>query len=328
MIVRDLGAASLCSLLLLHVAVAALALSASALEFMGEVFADFLGLYDSKYQYVVDAYERNAREVALERAERQEARREAREEARAEEMARAPARAREERDRQAHWAPPHASQQQVQPSPAAAAAASASPTTPSQDLPLLPQPSSPSAVSSASSSSSSPPASSAPSRLKVVFLCTGNSCRSILSEAMFNHLASSAGSAGSAGRFEAVSAGSVPRGEVLPRTLQTLQEAGLATAGLSSKSMEAASASPPDIVISVCDKAAQEPCPVHFGRAIKAHWGLHDPSDTKGTDEQIHQAFHATLDKIEQRCRAFLALPFEQLDQAALQAELNRIGNL
>ncbi|MCQ4307082.1 arsenate reductase ArsC [Pseudomonas stutzeri] len=156
--------------------------------------------------------------------------------------------------------------------------------------------------------------------MKVLFMCTANSCRSILSEAMFNHLAPSG--------FEAVSAGSVPRGQVLPRTLVTLHEAGLSTEGLSSKGNDAFEDSPPDIVITVCDKAAGEPCPVYFGPALKAHWGLEDPSDVKGDDVQVSAAFHATLARIKGRCRAFLALPFERLGRDELKRELDRIGNL
>jgi len=103
--------------------------------------------------------------------------------------------------------------------------------------------------------------------MKVLFMCTANSCRSILSEAMFNHLAPEG--------FEAVSSGSFPKGQVLPRSLSTLQ----ATQGLYSKGNDAFEGSPPDVVITVCDKAAGEACPVYFGPALKAHWGLADPSD-------------------------------------------------
>jgi protein-tyrosine-phosphatase len=156
--------------------------------------------------------------------------------------------------------------------------------------------------------------------MKVLFMCTANSCRSILSEAMFNHLAPAG--------FEAVSAGSFPKGRVLPRSLDTLQEAGICTQGLRSKGNEAFENSPPDIVITVCDKAANEVCPVYFGPALKSHWGLADPSDVKGSDDQIGLAFHTTLDRIEARCRAFFALPFDQLDAQALKTELDRIGSL
>ncbi|MFJ2682452.1 arsenate reductase ArsC [Pseudomonas sp. NPDC087342] len=156
--------------------------------------------------------------------------------------------------------------------------------------------------------------------MRVLFMCTANSCRSILSEAMFNHLAPKG--------FEAVSAGSFPKGQVLPRSLTTLQAAGIATDGLSSKGNDAFEDNPPDIVITVCDKAAGEVCPVYFGPALKAHWGLEDPSDVSGDEAAISAAFHATLARIETRCRAFLALPFADLDRDALKRELDRISTL
>lgn len=156
--------------------------------------------------------------------------------------------------------------------------------------------------------------------MRVLFMCTANSCRSILSEAMFNHLAPAG--------FEAVSAGSFPKGQVLPRSLTTLQAAGISIAGLSSKGNEAFEDNPPDIVITVCDKAAGEVCPVYFGPALKAHWGLEDPSDVVGDERTIDAAFRATLARIETRCRAFLALPFAELDRDALKRELDRISTL
>ncbi|HCF6599397.1 TPA: arsenate reductase ArsC [Pseudomonas aeruginosa] len=156
--------------------------------------------------------------------------------------------------------------------------------------------------------------------MRVLFMCTANSCRSILSEAMFNHIAPQG--------FEAVSAGSFPKGQVLPRSLQTLQEAGISTAGLSSKGNDAFEANPPDIVITVCDKAAGEACPVYFGPALKSHWGLEDPSDVQGDETQISAAFDATLAQIERRCHAFLELPFGDLSRDELKRELDRIGQL
>lgn len=156
--------------------------------------------------------------------------------------------------------------------------------------------------------------------MRVLFMCTANSCRSILSEAMFNHLAPQG--------FQAVSAGSFPKGQVLPRSLTTLLEAGIAIDGLSSKGNDAFQNNPPDIVITVCDKAAGETCPVYFGPAIKAHWGLEDPSEIEGDEASVSAAFHATLARIETRCRAFLALPFAQLDAATLKYELDRISTL
>ncbi|MGE7955140.1 arsenate reductase ArsC [Pseudomonas sp. NPDC089530] len=156
--------------------------------------------------------------------------------------------------------------------------------------------------------------------MRVLFMCTANSCRSILSEALFNHLAPPG--------FTAVSAGSFPKGQVLPRSLSTLQQAGIAIAGLSSKGNDAFADNPPDIVITVCDKAAGETCPVYFGPALKAHWGLEDPSEVKGDETTVDAAFRATLAHIERRCKAFLALPFTTLGRDELQRELDRIGAL
>lgn len=156
--------------------------------------------------------------------------------------------------------------------------------------------------------------------MRVLFMCTANSCRSILSEAMFNHLAPPG--------LEAVSSGSFPKGQVLPRSLTTLQQAGIATDGLSSKGNEAFEGNLPDIVITVCDKAANESCPVYFGPALKSHWGLEDPSDVKGDEATVDAAFRATLARIEARCRAFIALPFSILSRDELKRELDRIGGL
>jgi arsenate reductase len=156
--------------------------------------------------------------------------------------------------------------------------------------------------------------------MRILFMCTANSCRSILSEAIFNHLAPDG--------FEAVSSGSFPKGQVLPRSLTTLQQSGISTEGLSSKGNEAFEESPPDIVITVCDKAAGESCPVYFGPALRAHWGLEDPSEVVGDEEAVNAAFVATLGRIERRCRAFFELPFSSLNQEALKRELNRIAIL
>lgn len=156
--------------------------------------------------------------------------------------------------------------------------------------------------------------------MNVLFMCTANSCRSILSEAMFNHLAPAG--------YHAVSAGSVPKGRVLPRSLKTLEEAGIATDGLSSKGVEYFENAPPDIVITVCDRAADEACPVYFGPALKAHWGLEDPSEVIGSEDAISAAFHTTLAHIEARCQAFLALPLDQLSRNDLHLALKHIGTL
>ncbi|MEE9101863.1 MULTISPECIES: arsenate reductase ArsC [Pseudomonas] len=156
--------------------------------------------------------------------------------------------------------------------------------------------------------------------MRVLFMCTANSCRSILSEALFNHLAPEG--------FEAISSGSFPKGKVLPRSLTTLEQAGISTEGLSSKGNEAFEGNPPDIVITVCDKAAGEACPLYFGPALKSHWGLEDPSDVVGDEASIDAAFRATLSRIELRCKAFFALPFDTLGRDELKRELDRIGAL
>ncbi len=156
--------------------------------------------------------------------------------------------------------------------------------------------------------------------MRVLFMCTANSCRSILCEALFNHLAPKG--------FAALSAGSFPKGQVLPRSLSTLQQADIATDGLYSKGNDAFADNPPDIVITVCDKAAGESCPVYFGPALKAHWGLADPSDVRGEEAAIDAAFRATQAQIEQRCAAFFALPFDHLSRDQLKTELDRIGTL
>lgn len=156
--------------------------------------------------------------------------------------------------------------------------------------------------------------------MKVLFMCTHNSCRSILSEAVFNHLAPAG--------VEAVSSGSFPSGRVNPRALQTLQSAGISTEGLSSKSSDAFEGSPPDIVITVCDRAAGEACPVFFGPARKAHWGLSDPSEVTASEAEITTAFESSLAKIQERVGAFLSLPLSTMSADELKAELNRIGTL
>jgi arsenate reductase len=137
---------------------------------------------------------------------------------------------------------------------------------------------------------------------------------------MFNHLAPQG--------FEAVSSGSFPKGRVLPRSLSTLQQADISVEGLYSKGNDAFEGTPPDIVITVCDKAAGESCPVYFGPALKCHWGLEDPSDVTGDEATIDAAFRATLARIEQRCRAFFELPLNTLSRDELKTELDRIGAL
>jgi arsenate reductase len=156
--------------------------------------------------------------------------------------------------------------------------------------------------------------------MKVLFLCTANSCRSILSEAMFNHLAPSG--------MRAYSAGSQPSGVVNPLSLQTLIDAGIDTHGLASKGNEVHRQLEPDFVISVCGNAAKQECPAFFGNATRLHWGLDDPSEVHGSAAQISAAFARTLAQIQRRLQAFIDLPIEQLTPTELQQVLAKIGTM
>lgn len=158
--------------------------------------------------------------------------------------------------------------------------------------------------------------------IHVLFLCTGNSARSILSEAVLNHLGSP--------RFVAYSGGSKPAGRVHPQSLAVLTAAGIPTAGLRSKNFdEFAGDNAPhlDLVITLCDSAQLDPCPVFLGDFVRAHWGLPDPAGVRGTPEEIAAAFEQTLGIITARTRALVALPVEQLDRPALAAALAKIAD-
>lgn len=154
--------------------------------------------------------------------------------------------------------------------------------------------------------------------MKVLFICTHNRCRSILSEAITNHHAS--------GRIEARSAGSQPVGEVHPLSIKFLAERGISTEGLRSQSWDEFEEFAPDIVFTVCDSAAKETCPVWFGKTLQVHWGLMDPSKLDGDEESLRQAFFAVMDKIEARMNALLAAEIDLNDQAAAKAILNKIA--
>lgn len=157
---------------------------------------------------------------------------------------------------------------------------------------------------------------------RVLFICTGNSARSILSEATLNHLGK--------GRFEAYSAGSQPTGRVNSYALEELKVAGIPTEGLSSKSWDRFTeegAPPLDIVITVCDNAANETCPVLFGDFIKSHWGLPDPAATEAPGEAL-EAFRHAHALIIYRLMALLQLPIETMDRDALKQALDRIGTI
>ena len=157
--------------------------------------------------------------------------------------------------------------------------------------------------------------------MNILFLCTGNSCRSILSEGAFNHLAP--------GGMRAISAGSHPTGWLHPRAVALLQDKGISTVGYTSKSWDALPVVP-DIVVTVCSSAAGETCPAYLGSVLRTHWGLDDPSHVAGTDAEIEAAFERTYQIILARTRAFLALPLDalQADPARFKAELDRIGTL
>jgi protein-tyrosine-phosphatase len=155
----------------------------------------------------------------------------------------------------------------------------------------------------------------------VLFLCTGNSARSILAEVMLNHLGQ--------GKFRAYSAGSHPRGSVHPFTLDTLQRLHLPSAGLRSKSWEefAQPGAPQlDFVFTVCDDAAGEVCPVWPGKPITAHWGVPDPAALPGTEAEKRELFLQVALMLQRRIELFINLPMAQLDTMTLQAQLKDIG--
>jgi len=157
--------------------------------------------------------------------------------------------------------------------------------------------------------------------MNVLFLCTGNSCRSILGEATFNHLAPSG--------WQAMSAGSRPTGQVHPRSLALLASEGISTTGCHSKSWDKLPATP-DIVITVCASAAGESCPAYLGPVMRTHWGVDDPAHVTGTDAEIDAAFMCAYRTLRLRIEAFLALPLIELqhDKTRLKTELDRIGTL
>lgn len=155
----------------------------------------------------------------------------------------------------------------------------------------------------------------------ILFLCTGNSARSILAEAILNRIAE--------GRFRAFSAGSQPKGEVHPRALALLQGLGYDIATLRSKSWsEFAQPGAPqiDFIFTVCDNAAGEACPVWPGKPMTAHWGIADPAAAGGTDAEVSLAFSKAYRELKQRIDLFLALPIESLERGALLQKLNSIG--
>jgi arsenate reductase len=157
----------------------------------------------------------------------------------------------------------------------------------------------------------------------VLFLCTGNSARSIIGEAILNKLG--------AKNFRAYSAGSQPKGRVNPHTIQLLQSLGYDTSGYRSKSWdEFAKAGEPkfDFVFTVCDSAAAETCPVWPGQPMTAHWGIADPAEATGTPAEVALAFKDAYRLLNQRIGIFTALPLRSLDRLSLQSKLRDIGDM
>lgn len=157
--------------------------------------------------------------------------------------------------------------------------------------------------------------------MNILFLCTGNSCRSILAEATYNALASKG--------MRAMSAGSKPTGEVHHRSIVLLKSKGISTEGYFSKSWDDLP-TVPDVVITVCGNAAGETCPAYLGNVIRAHWGVEDPAKVTGSDAEINASFERAYQVLRKRIEAFLALPISilQADKTVFQSALDDIGKL
>lgn len=157
--------------------------------------------------------------------------------------------------------------------------------------------------------------------MNILFLCTGNSCRSVLAEATFNALAGP--------EWRAMSAGSQPTGTIHPRSLALLRREGISTEGLHSKSWTDLPAIP-DVVITVCGNAAGETCPACLGPVLRSHWGVEDPAKANGTEADIDAKFEQAYRTLRARIEAFLKLPIERLkhDREQLKVELDRIAKL
>jgi arsenate reductase len=157
--------------------------------------------------------------------------------------------------------------------------------------------------------------------VNILFLCTGNSCRSLISEAVFNHLAPAG--------WHAISAGSQPTGKLNDKALALLASKGIPTGGYYSKSWDKLPVTP-DIVVTACASAAGETCPAYLGPVLRTHWGVEDPSHVVGTEDEIDAAFGKAYRILRARIEAFLALPLDELkdDRARMKAELDRIGTV
>ncbi|WP_426122983.1 arsenate reductase ArsC [Pararhizobium sp. PWRC1-1] len=157
----------------------------------------------------------------------------------------------------------------------------------------------------------------------VLFLCTGNSARSILAESILNQEGK--------GRFRAFSAGSYPKGEVNPHALKELAALGYPTTGFSSKSWDVFAgpeAPQMDFIFTVCDSAAGEACPVWLGHPMTAHWGVEDPAAVEGTEIEVQRAFAQAARFLKNRISAFLSLPLSSIDKLALEQHLRQIGKM
>ena len=155
----------------------------------------------------------------------------------------------------------------------------------------------------------------------ILFLCTGNSARSILAETIVNQMG--------AGRFKAYSAGSFPAGRVNPHAIRLLESLGVQTAGLRSKSWDefsGADAPTLDFVITVCDNAAGEVCPIWLGHSLQVHWGLPDPASVEGSEDDKLKAFKTTYAALSERLEAFMTLPLEQMTPHEIKQRMDLIG--
>ncbi len=156
--------------------------------------------------------------------------------------------------------------------------------------------------------------------LNVFIICTGNSCRSVMGEALFNHLGQ--------GGIQAFSAGSHPIGRINTGALATLKRHGLPTEGYQSQSWEDFEDQPMDVVITVCDNAAGETCPVYLSKTVQVHWGVSDPGHVGGTEAEKIAAFDKTFGILRLRVEKMLVLPLETMSPEQLTADLNAIGKL
>lgn len=154
--------------------------------------------------------------------------------------------------------------------------------------------------------------------LRILVLCTGNSCRSVMAEGLLNHYGKN--------KVFAYSAGSIPSGIVHPMSIETLKAHGIKKEGYRSKSWEEYTDTPVDIVITVCDNAAGETCPLFPGSPVKAHWGVPDPAHFKGSHAEIKAEFERVFTMLEQRVQTFLRLSLEQMGKDEIQQKLKEIG--